>query len=43
MLGGGLSGGGDFGDRLKTCCFLSRLTGACWHGCKQVEVLAYVG
>ena len=27
----------------KTCCFFSRLSGACWRGCKQVDVLAYVG
>ena len=31
----------------KTCCFLSslesRLSGACWRGSKQVDVLAYVG
>ena len=27
----------------KTCCFLLRLSGACWLGCRQVDVLAHAG
>ena len=45
MFWGGLVGGGDswVWDRLQTFCFLSRLSGACWRGCKQVDVPTYAG
>jgi hypothetical protein len=45
-------GGGDFRAEVtsemslrlsRKCCFLPRLSGACWCGCKQVGALAYVG